>query len=153
EICLNFVASGASGASGVSGDPRFDLVINNHVDVDGLLAVFTLVTGEAALAHRQTLTQAAAMGDFWAWGEPPAQALFQSLTVLIRRLQAEEVDANSLYLRCFDHVASVLSGESAVPEDPGLAALRDSVALIERGEVTREVLGEHFAHYVIPRRV
>jgi hypothetical protein len=53
DICLNFVASG---------DQRFDLVVNNHVDVDGLLAVFTLVSGEWALTHRQTLTQAAEMG-------------------------------------------------------------------------------------------
>ena len=35
-----------------------------------------LVQGEAALVHRRTLVQAAEMGDFWAWGDEPAQALF-----------------------------------------------------------------------------
>ena len=144
EICLNFVASG---------DEPFDLVVNNHVDVDGLLATFALVIGPWALAHRRTLTQAAAMGDFWDWGEPPAPALFQTLTLLIRKLQSEKADANALYLRCFDHVFAFLSDESALPVEPGLAALRDSVALVERGDIARKVLGEHFAQYVIPRRV
>jgi hypothetical protein len=144
EICLSFVASG---------DRRFELVVNNHADVDGVLAVFTLVAGEWALAHRRTLTQAAHMGDFWGWGEPPAQALFQTLTILVRKLQAEKVDASVLYRRCFDHVFAFLSGESAPAAEPGLAALGDSVALVERGDVARKVLGERFAHYVIPRRV
>lgn len=146
EICLGFVASG---------DPRFDLVVNNHADVDGVLAVFTLVAGAWALPHRRTLIQAAEMGDFWAWGEPPAQALFQTLTLLIRKLQAEKVDADALYLESFDHVFAFLSGESVFPMDPapGLAALRDSAALIEGGDVTRKVLGERFAQYVIPRRL
>jgi hypothetical protein len=144
EICLNFVASG---------DRRFDLVVNNHADVDGLLAVFTLVAGPWALEHRRALTQAAEMGDFWAWGEPPAQALFQTLTVLIRKLQSEKADANVLTLRCFDHVFTLLSGERTSGTEPGLAALSDSVALVERGDVVRRVLGDHFAQYVIPRRL
>lgn len=144
EICLNFVAGG---------DRDFDLVVNNHADVDGVLAVFTLVAGEWALPHRRTLIQAAEMGDFWAWGESPAQALFQTLTLLIRKLQSEKVDANALYLRCFDHVFAFLSGESIFPAEPGLAALSDSVALVERGDVARKVVGERFAHYVIPRRL
>src|SRR5688572_7411640 len=144
EICLTLVASG---------DQRFDLVVNNHVDVDGLLAVFTLVAGEWALPHRRTLTHAAEMGDFWAWGEPPAQALFQTLTILIRKLPSEKADANAIYLRCFDHVFAFLSGEASFPEEPGLAALSDSVLLVEHGDVARKVLDEHFAHYVIQRRL
>jgi hypothetical protein len=144
ETCLNFVAASGEG---------FDLVVNNHADVDGVLAVFTLVAGAWALPHRRTLTQAAEMGDFWAWGEPHAQALFHTLTVLIRRLQSEKADPNVLYLRCFDHVFAFLSGETTSPLEPGLATLRDSAALVERGDVARRILGEHFAHYVIPRRL
>jgi hypothetical protein len=144
EICLSFVASGERG---------FDLCVNNHADVDGVLSMFTLVHGGWALEHRRTLTQAAHMGDFWGWGEPPAQALFQTTTLLIRKLQSEKADGNALYQRCFDHVIAVLSGESTFDAEPGLTALRDSVALVERGDVAREVLGERFARYVIPRRL
>jgi hypothetical protein len=147
EICLNFVASGD--------DRRFDLAVNNHADVDGTLSMFTLVAGEWALPHRQTLTQAAEMGDFWGWGEPAAQALFQSLTLLLRKLQSEKTDPNTLYARCFDLVFAFLSGAAPVQEsvEPGLAALRDSVALVERGDIARKLLGERFAHYVIPHRI
>ena len=141
EICMNFVASG---------DSRFELVVNNHADVDGVLSMFTLVVGEEAQAHRATLIAAAEMGDFWAWGEPRAQALFQTLTVLIRKLQAEQCDANALYQQCFDHVAAFLSRES---EEAGLEPLRESVVLVERGDVARTVVGERFARYVIPRRL
>jgi Family of unknown function (DUF6687) len=144
EICLSFVAGG---------DSDHDLVINNHADVDGVLAVFALVAGEWALPHQRTLVQAAEMGDFWAWGEPPAQALFQTLTLLIGSLKAEKVDGVTLYERCFDHVFAFLSGESRFPADPGLGHLGDSVALVERGDIARTVLGEHFARYVIPRRL
>jgi len=72
EIALNFVADAQRGSG-------FDLVVNNHVDVDGLLALYGVVQGEAALPHRHTLVQAAEMGDFWAWGDAPAQALFDGL--------------------------------------------------------------------------
>jgi hypothetical protein len=71
EICMKFVESG--------GVERFDLVVNNHVDVDGVLATFVLLFAELAILHRRTVVQAAEMGDFWGWGEPPAQQLFQTL--------------------------------------------------------------------------
>jgi hypothetical protein len=145
EICLRFVAAGG-------GD--HDLVVNNHVDVDGLLAVFTLVHGASVLPHRATLAQTAAMGDFWAWGEPQAQALFQGVTRLLRELQAAKTDAAEIYERGFAHVRAFLAGEASGPEaDEGLAALRASETLVERGDITRRVLGDHFAHYIIPRRL
>ena len=59
EICMNFVASG---------DLDYDLVVNNHADVDGLLSVFTLLHPATALAHRPTIVSAAQMGDFWGMG-------------------------------------------------------------------------------------
>lgn len=145
EICMGFVAAG--GAAG------YDLAINNHVDVDGTLAMYTLVHGERALAHRDTLVQAAAMGDFWAWGEPPAQALFQSLTVLNRRLGADKLDARAIYQRAFDHVSAVLDGAATPEADAGLAALNESVGLIAGGDVARAVVGERLARYVIPRKL
>ncbi len=145
EICLRFVESGD--------DRELDLVVNNHADVDGVLAVFTLVHGAWTLPHRRTLIEAAEMGDFWAWGEPPAQVLFQTLTLLIRRLQAEKADPHDLVLRCFDHVFAVLGGEWAFQPEPSLAPLHESVALIEGGDVARSVLGERFAQYVVPRRL
>jgi hypothetical protein len=145
EICMGFVAGG--------GHRGYDLAINNHVDVDGTLAMYTLVHGERALAHRETLVQAAEMGDFWAWGEPPAQAVFQSLTLLIRRLGAEQLDAHAIYQRAFDHVTALLDGRADAAVEPGLAALNESVGLIAGGDVARAVVGERLARYAIPRKL
>jgi hypothetical protein len=60
EIALNLVAS-----------PRRDeltrgveLVTNNHFDTDGVLSVWSVLTGVPALAHRTLLVAAAEAGDF-----------------------------------------------------------------------------------------
>src|SRR5262245_20719896 len=50
EICLNFVADPAR-------ERGFDLAVNNHVDVDGLLSLFVVSHAELALAHRERLVQ------------------------------------------------------------------------------------------------
>jgi hypothetical protein len=34
---------------------------------------------------RQTIIEAAEMGDFWGWGEPPAQRVFQGVTRFMAR--------------------------------------------------------------------
>src|SRR5713226_10373793 len=41
-----------------------DLVTNNHFDTDGVLSVWTVLTGERALQLRDKLIAAAAAGDF-----------------------------------------------------------------------------------------
>jgi uncharacterized protein DUF6687 len=60
EIALNLVAS-PNRASITKG---IDLVTNNHFDTDGVLSVWTVLTGERALAHRDLLISAAEAGDF-----------------------------------------------------------------------------------------
>src|SRR4029079_11209852 len=41
-----------------------DLVTNNHFDTDGLLSVWTVITGERAAEYRNVLIAAAEAGDF-----------------------------------------------------------------------------------------
>ena len=60
EIALNLVAS-PNRAELTRG---IDLVTNNHFDTDGVLSVWTVLTGERALAHRELLIAAAEAGDF-----------------------------------------------------------------------------------------
>ena len=60
EIALNLVAS-PNKAELTKG---IDLVTNNHFDTDGVLSVWTVLTGERALAHRELLIAAAEAGDF-----------------------------------------------------------------------------------------
>lgn len=144
EICLNFVANDANRA-------QYDLVVNNHIDVDGILSVFVAVSGAATLAHRRLLVQAAEMGDFWGWGEPDAQTLFQALTLLKNRLIAARTDPNDIYARAFECVDAILAGESRAETLDGIAALQASVALIEAGRVGRTLINSRFVHYAIPQ--
>ena len=60
EIALNLVAS-PNRAALTNG---IELVTNNHFDTDGVLSVWTVLTGERALAHRDLLIAAAEAGDF-----------------------------------------------------------------------------------------
>ncbi len=60
ETVLNVVA--APNRKELTGD--IDLVTNNHFDTDGLLSVWSMLTGERALALRDRLIAAAEAGDF-----------------------------------------------------------------------------------------
>ncbi|HEX5874501.1 MAG TPA: DUF6687 family protein [Pyrinomonadaceae bacterium] len=60
EIALNLVAS-PNRAQLTQG---IELVTNNHFDTDGILSVWTVLTGERALAYRDLLIAAAEAGDF-----------------------------------------------------------------------------------------
>ena len=60
EIALNLVASRNRAAL----TNNIDLVTNNHFDTDGVLSVWTVLTGERALAYRDLLIAAAEAGDF-----------------------------------------------------------------------------------------
>jgi hypothetical protein len=59
-IALNLVAS-ANRETLTNG---IELVTNNHFDTDGVLSVWTVLTGERALAYRDLLVAAAEAGDF-----------------------------------------------------------------------------------------
>src|SRR6185503_12012410 len=60
EIALNLVAAPDRGAL----TQGIDLVTNNHFDTDGVLSVWTVLTGERALDLRAELIAAAEAGDF-----------------------------------------------------------------------------------------
>src|SRR5467141_1695293 len=60
EIALNLVA--APNREELTGG--IDLVTNNHFDTDGVLSVWTVLTGERALELRGKLIAAAEAGDF-----------------------------------------------------------------------------------------
>src|SRR6266566_7714968 len=60
EIALNLAA--APNREELTGG--IDLVTNNHFDTDGVLSVWTVLTGERALDLREKLIPAAEAGDF-----------------------------------------------------------------------------------------
>ena len=60
EIVLNLIASPQREKL----TRGIDLVTNNHFDTDGVLSVWTVLTGQAALALKEKLISAAEAGDF-----------------------------------------------------------------------------------------
>ena len=142
EICMNFVASG---------DLEYDLVVNNHADVDGLLSVFTLLHPATALAHRPTIVSAAQMGDFWAWGEREAQVLFQSLSEQVDALTNANADPQVVYERCLDHTHRVIEDGFSDPDiEASLTPLRQSVDWVMQGTIARREYHNRFVHYDVP---
>jgi len=75
EIALNFVAQ-VSSASSSTDDLELNehlsilsnsTVVNNHCDSDGLIACWTLLYPQEALARKDALVAAACVGDFQEW--------------------------------------------------------------------------------------
>ncbi|MCW5631840.1 MAG: hypothetical protein KIT17_00745 [Rubrivivax sp.] len=148
-ICLNWVAEAAR-APRAGGDHGFDLAVNNHVDVDGVLSLWVVSRGAAALAHRTTLVQAAEIGDFHGWGEAPAQVLYEALVHEMQRGAAEGLDDNERVARCFARIDAVLAGAPAPEARAGVATMQMALALLEGGAVRRHVRGERFVQFVVP---
>lgn len=143
EICFRFLD-----------DPRpgdWTAAVNNHVDVDGILSVYALVHSEHALAHRRMLIEAAEMGDFWGWGETPAQRVFQGVTQLMDR----GGDPTTIYDEAFRRIPGLISGDDPeIPQiDDSLAPLHAGVELIREGRIARREMDARLTHYVIPLTV
>jgi hypothetical protein len=66
EIALNLVGSPERERL----TEGIELVTNNHFDTDGVLSVWTVMTGERALALREKLIAAAEAGDFSEYSSP-----------------------------------------------------------------------------------
>jgi hypothetical protein len=127
------------------------IAVNNHVDVDGILSVYALIHSENALAHRQTIIEAAEMGDFWGWGELPAQRVFQGVTLFIARGGSGQ----SIYEVAFRRIPALIDGSDAESRqiEDSLAPLRHGVELVEQGKIIRSTIGSQLAHYIVPLAV
>jgi hypothetical protein len=145
EICMRYVEA--------ADDAEFDLVVNNHIDVDGVLSTFVLLHPQVSLRHRETIVQAAEMGDFAAWGDTSAQYLCQSLLLHIAELQAQHIDAQDIYLRCYQRVHAVLNGERPTECEPAIAALRISLDNIAHNVIARVPVAKRLTQYVVPKEL
>lgn len=144
-VALRYIDAGAPGG--------YDLVVNDHVDTDGLLASLVLLHPGQALPQRRLLLQTAAMGDFGAWGEPAAQRLFQRLAIERLRLQALDTDPLDLALALHQQALAALEPGALPadePADPGLQALQRAIDRIDSGQIVRRLLADRLVHYQVP---
>lgn len=141
EICFRFLDNPRPG--------DWTAAVNNHVDVDGMLSVYVLVHSEHARQHRQTIVEAADMGDFWGWGERPAQRLFQGLTFLTQ----SGGDGRSIYEESFRRIPGLIDGSDpqVAQIEESLAPLQQGIELVQQGQIMRREIASRLVHYIIPR--
>lgn len=85
EIALRFVGEAAPADAP-------SIVVNNHFDADGVLAVWSLLEPELATAHAGLIVAAAEAGDFDEW---PADVRGIWLNIAIRRLVTLKPEASA----------------------------------------------------------
>jgi hypothetical protein len=128
------------------------VAVNNHLDVDGILSVYVLVHSEHARQHRDAIIAAAEMGDFWSWGPPESQHVFQGITLLMDKSREQDVDTAAIYKLAFDRIPGLLDGTD--PETPAIQAslepLRRQASQVESGAIVRRSLAERLTHYIVP---
>ena len=127
----------------------YDLVVNDHVDTDGLLASLVLLHPQACAPHRALLLQVAAIGDFAAWGDESARKLYQHLAHERVRLHAQGVDALERAQALHERVLQALQ-HPPTGDDEGLRALQRAADHIDSGQIRRRVLAPHLVHYEVP---
>lgn len=135
DICFKFLEDRNSDS--------YDLVVNNHIDIDGLLSVFVMAYPYIAMRYRDILTDAAKTGDFWGWCEGKALKVFQDVTLLYQDLQRQSIDLKEVYEQCFQLILHIL--ESREEKSEAQTILEDQSLLIERGHIQR--------HEITPRLV
>ena len=97
EIAMRYVETG--GASG-------RLVVNNHFDTDGVLAVWTLLEPERALRHRDVLVAAAEAGDFEEWPADERDVWLDAAIATLARGSEDE----AAYRRVLAALAALVEG-------------------------------------------
>lgn len=144
EICIKYVSNPDA--------KDWELVVNNHQDVDGILSVFSLVHSQIAIENQTVIVEASKMGDFWAWGSLDAQRLFQGLTLKMNQVSQQGAVPQEIYSRCFAFIIKLLEGSTQldVSIDEGIACLNQSLKLVDEKQIKRKVYHKYFAHYHIP---
>lgn len=141
EICFKFLESNVH--------HPYDLVINNHMDMDGLLSVFVLAYPTVAFHHRDVLCHAAKAGDFWAWSTGKALKIFQEVTLLYQALGRQHVDLQKRYEGCFEKILQILEGSDDKTDAQSI--LESQAALIEQGKIQRHQLESWLVTYFVPK--
>lgn len=145
EICMNFVEKN------IDKDVPFDLVVNNHLDVDGLLSVFTILHSDIALRYRSTIIQAAKIGDFWSYGSEQAFLLFQAITILFNEEKTKQKDIQEIYRKCIDETIHILENDNSRIEgaEAAFKIIGEEELRLKSGEIIRQLINDRLVHYHI----
>ncbi len=143
EICLRYAASPARLDA--------DLVVNDHADVDGFLALYALLESDTALANYDVLVEAAAMGDFLAWADRPGFFLSQELSLMLLG-GSRPADVGDCYAEAMKIITGVLDGSRPpAPEvSAGWEIIERGCDRMTRGDVRLESITDRLVSFVYP---
>ncbi len=134
---------------------NYDLVINNHMDVDGVLSVFVLCYPTLSLQYRSEIISAANIGDFCGFSTGKALWLYQDITVLMQELTSQKVDLQRAYQICFAKVENILNNQ--IPQSDHFYTAEEALnlgkRLVESGAIRRTLLSERLVHYSVPSKL
>jgi hypothetical protein len=139
EICMRFLEDPPPDAA------AYDVAINNHVDVDGILSLFTLAHPDVALPHRDVVVGAAEMADLAAGVDRAAFVLAQELTLAMGGFGGAGRDPLDTYEAVFAVALDVLAGSR-----PETASVTDGWELLE---TQADLLGSVVAVDVVAPRL
>lgn len=147
EICLRFLDDPPPDAS------AYEVAVNNHVDVDGILSLFCLAHPDVALAHRPVVVGAAEMGDLAAWADWPAFRLAQELTLAMGGFGGARRDPLDTYEAAFGLVESIVADAHRPPSSVvrGWEELEGQAQVLDDGDlVLTTEPGPRLVSYVLP---
>jgi len=142
QVCFKFLQSHKL--------KNYDLVVNNHLDVDGVLSVFVLTHPRISLKYQDILIQAAEAGDFWGWADGKSLKIFQDLSLLFKKIRKSSVSMQDAYLQCFTLVLDALKSPYIYSKAEDI--LMHQHDLVEKEEIHREELNSRLVSYHVPKK-
>lgn len=142
-ICLKFLDS--------KYNLNQSLLLNNHLDSDGVLSAFTLIHPSLARKNAATIKSASRMGDFGAGGCEKALELW---TGLVNEIHKTNHQCNQeAYLKGIELVRLILEGKQPYSEDfeEAIQCLERSKRWIDDGELERNQISKRFTHFHLPK--
>lgn len=116
------------------------VVINNHFDTDGVLAVWTLLEPERALEHAELLVAAAEVGDFEEW---PSDERGLWLQAAVTALGADARNDRDAYARVLPQLAALVENIKAHEDlwGPALDELHAAESSARAGALSVTAIG------------
>lgn len=144
EICFRFIES--------CPNHDYELAVNNHIDVDGILSLFVLLYPDVAASHKEVVVGAAEHGDFQASASRSSVVLAQELTQFVSRAYIDGQKLQDLYAEAFDVTIGLLerTQSESVAATEAWERIVSGHLRLDSGEVTTESISPHVVSFVLP---
>ena len=143
EICMNFAEYGPIA--------NYSLVLNNHLDTDGLLSVFSLLYPKFALKYKKLIIEVAEAGDFWSGLSLRGAKVYETLVVWTEKLLKGHTQQETyvILMERLPHLLEAPDKFEAIWKE-GVENFQHSQTLLNEGSISREEFGD-IVCYTIPQ--